>query len=103
MGLDAGLGQALLRTRMNRKDDGDLRGDRVNRAEELGELFGGIHVRRTVESEDGEALPLGAVFQSEIGADGGLLCDGKKMAQGVDHHVADEIDGLARTAFFEEM
>src|SRR5277367_1365898 len=56
-----------------------------------------------MESEDGEAVPPGAIFESEIIADGGVLGDGQKVAKRIDHDVADEVDAFAGPAFFEQM
>src|SRR5580658_7362359 len=56
-----------------------------------------------MEREDAEAEPLGAVLQREIFADSGLLGDGKKMAERIDHDIAYEIDGFAGAAFFEKV
>jgi len=103
MGLDAGLRKALLGARMHGKDDRNLGSDGINGAEEFGEFFGGVDVGRTMKSEDAEGVPFGAVLKAKIIADRRLLGDGKKMAERIDHHVAHEIDGVAGTAFFEEM
>src|ERR1700722_3657754 len=56
-----------------------------------------------MKGEDAEALPVSGVFQVEILADSGFLGDGKKVAERIDHHITDQINGLAGTAFFEEM
>ena len=103
MSFDAGLRKALLGARMNGKDYRNLSGDGVNRAEQFGEFFRGINVRRTMESEDAEAEPVGTVLQRQIFADRRFLCDRKKMAERIDHDIANEIDGLAGAAFFEEV
>ena len=63
---------------MNRKNDGHFRGNGVYGAEKLAELFGGIDVRGTMESEDSEAVPTSSILQSEFVADSGLLGDGQK-------------------------
>jgi len=103
MSLDAGLQQALLGTRMDRENDRNLGGDGVDGAEEFGEFFGGIDVRRAMQCEDTEAAPVSSLLQGQVIADGGFLGDGKKMAKGIDHDVSDEIDRFAGTAFLEQM
>jgi len=103
MSLDPGVSEALLGARVNRENYGNLGGDGINGAEEFGKLFGGIYVGWTVEREHTETLPIGAVLQAKVFPDGRFLSDWKKVAERIDHDVADEIDGLAGAAFFEEM
>jgi len=103
MSLDAGLQQALLGTRMDRENDRDLGGDGVNGAKEFGKFFGGVDVRRAMQSENAKAAPISSLLQGQVIADGGFLGDGKKMAEGIDHDVSDEIDRFAGTAFLEQM
>jgi len=76
MGLDAGLGEALLRAWMNGKNYRNLSGDGINRAEQFGEFFRGVDIGRTMQGKDAEALPIGAVFQCQFFADEGFLGDG---------------------------
>jgi len=62
MGLDACLCEALLGSRMNGKNDRDLGSYGVNCSEEFGEFFGRVDIRRTMKSEDAEAVPVCAFF-----------------------------------------
>lgn len=103
MRFDASLREALLGARMNGENDRNFGSDGIHRAEKFAEFFRGIHIRRAMQREDAEALPISAFFQAEIIADRGFLRDGKKMAKRIDHDIADEMDGFARTAFFEEV
>ena len=88
---------------MNGKDDGHFCGDGVDGAQEVGKFFRGVHVRGTMEREDTEAAPAVAVFEAKLVSNLGLLGDGKKMAQRIDHYVADQEDALAGAAFLEQM
>src|SRR6267142_45232 len=56
-----------------------------------------------MERQDGEVAPTCPVPQSKLIADCGPVGDGQKVAQGVDHHVADHEDALPGAAFFKEM
>ena len=47
---------------MNGKNDGNLGSDGIDGAEEFGEFFGGVDVRRAMKSENAEAVPVGAVL-----------------------------------------
>ena len=62
MSFDSGLCEALLGAWMNGKNDWDLGSDGIDGAEEFGEFFGGVDVRRTMKSEDTETVPVGAVL-----------------------------------------
>jgi hypothetical protein len=101
--LDACLGQMLLGAGMHGKDDGHFRGDGIDGSEELAEFLRGVDIRRAMESENAEASPADAILEAEIGADSGFLGHGQEMAKGIDHDVADKMDGFARAAFFEEL
>jgi len=103
MGLDTSLREALLGAGMNGKDYRNLGSDSVNGAEEFGEFFRGIHIRRAMQGEHGKALPVSSLLEGQILADEGIFGDGQKMAKRIDHDVANEINGLAGAAFFEEM
>ena len=93
----------LLGAGMHGKDDGHFCGDGIDGSEELSELFGGVDVRRAMERENAEAAPAGAILEAEVGSNGGLLGDGQEVAEGIDHYVANEMDGFARAAFLEEL
>jgi hypothetical protein len=56
-----------------------------------------------MEGEDGIGVPTRPIFKAQVLAHAGLLGDGKKVAERIDHHVADEVDGFAGTAFLEEV
>jgi hypothetical protein len=56
-----------------------------------------------MEREDPEATPAGAIFEAEVGSNGGLLSQREEMTERIDHHIADKMYGFARTAFFEEL
>jgi len=101
--LYARLRQMLLGAGMHGKNDGHFRSDGVDGAKQLSEFFGGVDVRRAMECKDAEAAPTSAIFEAEVGADGGFLGCGQEMAEGIDHHIADKMDGFARAAFFEEL
>lgn len=100
---DAGLSEALAGARMDRKDDGDLRGDGIDGTEEFIEFGCGVNVRRPVQSEDSEAAPIAGLSEAKFVPDRGLLGDRKEVTERIDHDVADEEDGIARAAFLEEM
>src|SRR4029077_10322046 len=63
----------------------------------------GINIRGTMESQDAEAVPAGSVLQSKFITDSGLLSDGQKVTQGVDHHIANHENAAAGPAFFQEV
>ncbi len=56
-----------------------------------------------MEGEDTEALPARSVLQCQLVTDSGLLGDRQKVAQGIDHHVADHENAAAGPTFFEEV
>ncbi len=56
-----------------------------------------------MESEHRKTRPRAVFLQLEIVADGRLLRDGQEMAERIDHDVANEKDGFAGAALFEEM
>src|SRR5712692_10737017 len=56
-----------------------------------------------MEGEDTEALPARSVLQCQLFTDSGLLGDRQKVAQGIDHHVADHENAAAGPTFFEEV
>ncbi len=101
--LDAGLRQMLLGAGMHGKDYGHFRGDGIDRSQKLGEFLGGVDVGRSMEGEDTETPPARSILQTQFIANSGLLGDGQKVAQGIDHHVADHEDAFPGPAFFEEM
>ena len=103
MSFDPCVSKTLLRARVNGENYGNLGSDGIYGPKKFGKFFGGIYVRWTVECEHTETLPIGTVLQAKVFTDGRFLSDRKKVAERIDHNVADEIDGLAGAAFFEEM
>src|SRR5258708_490790 len=93
----------LLGAGMHGKDYGHFGGNSVDGSQKLGEFLGGVDVGRAMEGEDTETLPARSILQPEFIPNSGLLGDGQKVPQGIDHHVADHIDAFPRPAFFEEM
>src|SRR5260370_36317572 len=97
------LRQMLLGAWMHGKDYRHFDGNGIDRHEELVEFFSGVHVGRAMEGEDAKALPAGPILQSELITDSGLLGDGQKVAQRIDHHVANHIDAFPWPAFFQKV
>jgi len=97
------LRQMLLGAWMHGKDYRHFGGNGIDRHEELVEFFSGVHVGRAMEGEDAKALPVGPILQFEFITDSGLLGDGQKVAQGIDHHVANHIDAFPWPAFFQKV
>jgi len=75
---------------MNGKDEWNLGSDCVNGAEEFGEFFGGVNIRRTMQSEDTKAVPVGTVLQSQIFADGGAGANFEIRVRRGNSHLAEE-------------
>ena len=99
----AGLREALARTGMDRKNDGDFGGDGINGAEEFVELIGGIDIGRPVQRENGKATPVLSFSDAEFFPYARLLSCREEVAKRVDHDVADEEDGFPGTTFLEQM
>ena len=100
---NAVFGQALLGARMDGKNDGHLSGDGVDGPQEVAQLFCGVDVRGTMQGQNAEAAPAGAVFQTELVSNPRLLGDGQEMAQRIDHYVANQENAFAGAAFLQKM
>ena len=56
-----------------------------------------------MEGQNAEAMPAGSILQSKLITDSGLLGDGQKVAQGIDHDVADHENADSGPAFFQKV
>src|SRR5712691_5765985 len=56
-----------------------------------------------MQGQDGEAPPAYSILQAELITDFRLLGDGQKVAQGIDHHVANHEDAFPGATFFQEV
>jgi len=103
MMLVAPLRQMLLGAWMHGKDYRHFGGNGIDRSEELVEFFSGVHVGGAMKGEDAKALPAGTIPQSELITDSGPLGDGQKVAQRIDHHIANHKDAFSGQAFFQKV